>query len=141
MYSSLDTPYNIPSPPPFIAGSYTEWDFELIDPKSNILIDATKVPNIRFVMAVYGDYSNPVLDFSFKDNTDNIKYITIDPFQKNHITIYLYATYTEYFEDTYYDFQIEFIDFDKKTSSVIGQGRVKVFGRIENIENPTPSIK
>lgn len=133
MYNTLDSPYNIPSPPPFIAGSYTEWDFELIDPKTDIILDVTAVPNIRFTMSSYGDYSNPTLDVSLRDNTPNKTYIKTYPMQKNRLTIFLYADDTKEFEDNYYDFQIEFIAIDHRDNSVVGQGKVKIFGRIQEV--------
>lgn len=131
---TINSPYNIPDPEPIYAGSYSELYFKLFDAVINTHVDLTQVPNIEFTMCMYGEYTNPVLRFDAKQNTEFEPRIIIDKKDKSHMTVFIYPDDTVFFENTFYDFQISFLSHSKTEDSVIGQGKIRVFSKIEQME-------
>lgn len=126
-----ESPYNIPSPEPFFAGSFVPLTFVISNPYSDQAVDLTSTADITFSITLFGNYNNDiVLRFSKKDKIGNIPRMIIDPVEHNVLTIQLFSEDTFFFEDAWYDFQITLHSIDGLQDSTIGQGKVRVFKKI-----------
>lgn len=120
--------FNIPSPEPFIAGTYKQVIFDITDSTTGLPYNLTTSNDIIFSMCPFGR-SDSTLNLFLSKNSETKPRIIIDPDKTNRydrLLINLYSVDTATFINSDYILQITCTSSDGYTDVILGKGIISV---------------